>query len=1307
MAGIGIVDRAGRAKMLHNMTKKIHFLAIVIILSMAVITDVDAVTISVNTKSELESAIASINPGDTISVENGTYTNWGLVTILATKDCTQSQPCTITAQTKGSVIFSGQNALNIDLRAKWWIISKLQYNNPVLSGGCCGTTNGSGSIVTFDGAQDSIIDDFKVNNVTGNGVAFPVIKVNGVRDTLRNTLQNSWVDGFAPISGYMIYVYARSEQGFNKYFNIIGNLFENRTPSAGGGGQYWVRYGNSGASSHDSSATIAANPVNSFLVIRGNTFKNDTLTSHGQDVFHLKASGVVADGNLFDRVGRVAFRGGENSKFINNITIDPNTTRADHSFWIGDEGHLIANNIWISNIGSRTAIELAMGNTDTNGDGKLDYEPFKGKLYHNTFYGFNDEGIMTSETSSGNNDGTTTVQPTIVDFKNNVVYQTTGTMIKGTNCATLFTATDHNAWSGGATPDCITQSGAGNVTSAPQWVNPAAGDFHLQGTSPLINAGVDVAGVTEIDTDIEGNTRDSNPDIGAYEFGGAPPTPGDGVFYVDSSCGTQGNGTTTTCGANGPWTGLLYALETVDCAGMSAGDVIEVRGMTATPNQDNANWYSDYYAPVGTIDVDSACSGISVRPYSGATEHIVVDGSIDIKALSWSSIGSGVYESQATTLTAFPHRAWYKRGANDEETLDLIQSVKTCTSALAVDKMRYNPTTKTVCAHLSDGTSPASTTYFRVPSRVTAFDLTSEDVDNFSIESDGSATFLITRFATDLIRMNTATNQNITLKGLTLSEAGGAAIIADGGTGTGDYNIENNTIANIGETGIKVFGYLGSPTIIGNSIDGVGLAPNFEKCSGVGAGCQSGYNIDARAVWLNNCAVLDDVTRATVQDNTITNVGDGWSGFSYGIHVQDCSHANIIDSNLIADSTASSQTGFRGIVFTGIPAGQYHDHNRVTNNRCENVDYCFVVDYDTATDQSPYDNFIYGNTCHNPNTSCWVQQDGADVDGELWFKDNLASTDDGDGVLLMSVPSSTLWDSARFTHNAFECDHANCSAVTIATFQGNNYQRAGDCTPLTDCIEDINANNNIYGACNVTATSLDLPAGSACIDTGVNLGFLPTDYKKITRPFGSASDIGAHEYDGTTPAMDLTQTSFIFCERFAVDCQYTMSKENGSGRFYPKSQFNVRFAITGDAGTFSHVGEFSLYYQHCSPSCGSYTQITPTCSGNPICLVDDPSRENGEAITNKLTLGSRTFLVDSSFYDTLEDGININIAENDHLELEFSVGFCDVSGTCGTAAADDVYNLRVYRDDGTALDAYGQTPTLTVGGIHGTILQSQ
>jgi hypothetical protein len=56
------------------------------------------------------------------------------------------------------------------------------------------------------------------------------------------------------------------------------------------------------------------------------------------------------------------------------------------------------------------------------------------------------------------------------------------------------------------------------------------GDYHIQAGSPCRNSGIAIAG---IDTDLEGETRDSLPDIGADEY--VPPAVAEGEFKIPDS----------------------------------------------------------------------------------------------------------------------------------------------------------------------------------------------------------------------------------------------------------------------------------------------------------------------------------------------------------------------------------------------------------------------------------------------------------------------------------------------------------------------------------------------------------------------------------------------------------------------------------------------------------------------------------------------------------------------------------------------------------------------------------------------------
>jgi len=102
-----------------------------------------------------------------------------------------------------------------------------------------------------------------------------------------------------------------------------------------------------------------------------------------------------------------------------------------------------------------------------------------------------------------------------------------------TNCILFYNTatTGPNYQSGPSFSHCCTTplpAGPGNFTNDPVFMNPAAGDFHLQTNSPCINAGINSA-VTGA-TDLDGNPRiaGGTVDMGANEL----QTPASTISYA-------------------------------------------------------------------------------------------------------------------------------------------------------------------------------------------------------------------------------------------------------------------------------------------------------------------------------------------------------------------------------------------------------------------------------------------------------------------------------------------------------------------------------------------------------------------------------------------------------------------------------------------------------------------------------------------------------------------------------------------------------------------------------------------------------
>ncbi|MHA2101344.1 MAG: choice-of-anchor Q domain-containing protein, partial [Candidatus Kariarchaeaceae archaeon] len=121
------------------------------------------------------------------------------------------------------------------------------------------------------------------------------------------------------------------------------------------------------------------------------------------------------------------------------------------------------------------------------------------------------------------NPGSSTVQ-----FKNNLIYP------GGTDISIYC--------------EDISFSHSGTIFGDPKFINLLDNDFHLQEGSPAINAGLSS---DTPDYDFDGNLRDSQPDIGAYEYVGVVPPECTDVDY-DTYNVEGGNCGPIDCNDNNP-----------------------------------------------------------------------------------------------------------------------------------------------------------------------------------------------------------------------------------------------------------------------------------------------------------------------------------------------------------------------------------------------------------------------------------------------------------------------------------------------------------------------------------------------------------------------------------------------------------------------------------------------------------------------------------------------------------------------------------------------------------------------------------
>jgi len=232
-----------------------------------------------------------------------------------------------------------------------------------------------------------------------------------------------------------------------------------------------------------------ANPI-----IRFNTISNNSAWVYGGGIFCLMYSSptitnnrITANDSDYDGAGIFCY--GESAPRIANNTIDNNQAGG-----YGAALYVEYNYESTPKITNNTVVSNAAG--DDEGGGLYISEQLGTPIVANNIFALNTSGIRNVYCT--------------VDYHNNLVFENTLYNYSGT-------------WPGG-----------GDIEADPRFVNSAAGDYHLLGDSPCIDAGDDAV-VKKGDLDMDGITRiyGAHVDVGADEWRGLfnqSLTPSSGTF---------------------------------------------------------------------------------------------------------------------------------------------------------------------------------------------------------------------------------------------------------------------------------------------------------------------------------------------------------------------------------------------------------------------------------------------------------------------------------------------------------------------------------------------------------------------------------------------------------------------------------------------------------------------------------------------------------------------------------------------------------------------------------------------------------
>ncbi len=251
------------------------------------------------------------------------------------------------------------------------------------------------------------------------------------------------------------------------------------------------------------------------------------------------------------------------------------------------------------------------------------------EVYNNTFYDVGRHSFSTGDNGVINIGSNTAIT---VNLRNNIVHVLSGEKYlcstaggyctTGTKLTNQITGDKNNWYCTGTCPTIPSQT-TNNVSGDPLFVSTAALDFHLQGGSPAIDAGLTIAAASP---DFDGVARPQGTvfDLGAYEF--VPPIPDIGVTktHIGNAQGNfrQGDvGRTYTITVynvgTAPTTGLVTVVDTLP-AGLP-------QPLTATAIS-GTGWICGLGPPLTCTRNDALASGSSTSGYpSYPTITLTVD----------------------------------------------------------------------------------------------------------------------------------------------------------------------------------------------------------------------------------------------------------------------------------------------------------------------------------------------------------------------------------------------------------------------------------------------------------------------------------------------------------------------------------------------------------------------------------------------------------------------------------------------------------------------------------------------------------
>lgn len=288
-----------------------------------------AKTLRVDSMNDLQSAVASAQPGDMITVSNGTYKD---ASIDLNAIGTAEHPVVVKPASPGGVVFSGNTQIKIS--GDFIHITDMVFRDCVMEGH---------PLIEFDLSENCHAENMTFENCTGNR---PVVQFRC--GSKNNTISDSKFLNIASRSVHVQVNGSLSERGIPENNIIRNNLFMD-IPPLGDNGRETVKIGqNQPEFGH----------IKTYTLVEGNVF----IRCDGEsEIISNKAASNIFKGNRFiDCQGELVMRGGHDCLIENNQFLD-----CSGGIRLSGTGHTVRNNTIVGS--ERTGIRLLYGMTKSQG----------------------------------------------------------------------------------------------------------------------------------------------------------------------------------------------------------------------------------------------------------------------------------------------------------------------------------------------------------------------------------------------------------------------------------------------------------------------------------------------------------------------------------------------------------------------------------------------------------------------------------------------------------------------------------------------------------------------------------------------------------------------------------------------------------------------------------------------------------------------------------------------------------------------------------------------------------------------------